>query len=176
MTRFSRTCALITGVALAAGNALAQDGATIAIANLVNADGEPMGTVELTQTPNGVVIEALLANLTPGVHAIHLHDTGECTGDFTSAGGHVAVGDSQHGFHDPDGPHAGDLPNIVVSADGTAAAVFYNDRVGLDRGEGEAALLSGNGSAVIVHEFGDTYNEESDTGARIACGVIEERA
>lgn len=179
--RLSRTATLLAGTVVAAGTAMAQSDntssdVTIANAQLMTVDGQPAGNVEFTQTPNGVLIEVLVSNVTPGVHAIHLHDTGECSGDFTSAGSHIAMGGSEHGFLNEDGPHAGDLPNIVVSPEGVGTAVFYNSRIGLNDGGGETDLLAGNGSAVIVHEFGDTYNEESDTGSRVACGVIEARA
>ena len=169
---------LLPGAALAAAAALtlaapaaAQDDTTRATARMQLADGAPAGTVEFTGGPNGVLVEVLLVGLTPGEHAIHLHETGSCAPDFQAAGGHFAPHGKAHGFLNPDGPHAGDLPNIFVTVEGAATAQFFNERVMLDAGE--AALLDEDGTAVIVHELPDVHGDPSGTGARIACGVLE---
>lgn len=143
---------------------------TRAIARLVTQEGTPAGTVDFTRAPTGVLIEVQVFGLTPGVHAIHLHETGACMPDFSAAGGHLNPDGKTHGFLSPDGPHAGDLPEITVGADGAAAAQFFNTLVTLD--DGPAGLLDADGSAVIVHEHGDTHSDTADFGEAIACGVI----
>lgn len=148
---------------------MAQD-VTLAFAELSTAEGAPAGTVELNQTPNGVLVVISLTGMTPGERAIHLHETGSCAPDFSAAGDHFSPDGKQHGFTNPDGPHAGDLPNIFVSVDGTAAAHVLNQRISLS---GDGGLLDEDGAAVIVHEFADTYGEDAGAGGRVACGVIE---
>lgn len=143
-----------------------------AFAELATADGAPAGTVELNQTPNGVLVVVSLTGMTPGERAIHLHETGSCSPDFSAAGGHFSPEGNVHGFFNEDGPHAGDLPNVFVTTDGTAAAHMLNNRVSLT---GEGGLLDEDGAAVIVHEFADTYGDEAGAGGRVACGVIEAR-
>ena len=144
-----------------------------ALAQLMTDDGVPAGTVEVTAAPDGVLVEVLLSGLTPGEHALHLHEVGSCSPDFGAAGDHFAPDGNAHGFLNPDGPHGGDLPNVFVSVEGTATAHFYNNRVMLD--EGDASLMDEDGTAVIVHELPDLYGEEAGAGGRVACGVLEHR-
>src|SRR5690606_11945130 len=100
-------------------------------------------------------------------------ETGECTPpDFTSAGGHFNPTAAQHGLENPDGPHAGDMPNIEVGADGTASVTVENDRITLS--EGPNSILDADGSALMIHASADdnVSDPAGNAGARIACGVI----
>jgi superoxide dismutase, Cu-Zn family len=161
----------IAGAALLAGSAAAQESAT---ANLQNQQGEDVGTVELRQMPTGVHIIARLTNLPAGEHGFHIHETGVCEGDFTSAGGHFNPDGSEHGFLVEGGPHAGDLPNIHVPESGELTVEYVNDRVSLEEGA-EGTLFDDDGSAIVIHSDPDDYQSQpaGDAGARIACGVIE---
>lgn len=142
-------------------------------AELYDVDGQSVGEANFEQTPHGVLITADLVNLPPGVHAIHLHETGECEPPFESAGGHFNPTDSQHGFRNPAGPHAGDLPNFETPASGTIELDAFTARVTLE--EGANGLFDSDGSAVIIHAEADDYRTDpaGDAGSRIACGVIE---
>ena len=63
-----------------------------------------------------------VTNLSPGVHAIHIHEAGKCDAPgFTTAGGHFNPANKQHGTQNPEGHHAGDLPNLTVGANGNGA-------------------------------------------------------
>jgi superoxide dismutase, Cu-Zn family len=153
--------------------AATQVGAQTANAVLINPDGKEIGSVALTQLAQGVRIFAQAADLPPGVHAFHIHETGECTPpDFTSAGGHYNPGGAEHGWANPNGHHAGDLPNVHVQEDGVLAVEYFTDAVTL--GEGDATLFDDDGSAIVMHEGADDYETDpaGDAGARIACGVI----
>lgn len=144
-----------------------------ATARLVNAQGAPVGTVTLEQEEDGVDMEVHVMGLPQGVHGIHIHEVGTCTSpDFASAGGHYNPGGRQHGFEDPQGPHAGDLPNITVGANGMAHVELENERVTLT--DGPNTLFDANGSAIVIHATADDYrtNPSGNSGARIACGVI----
>jgi Cu/Zn superoxide dismutase len=94
-------------------------------ATFVNAQGQPAGTATLTSTGDGVFISAQLRSLPEGTHAIHVHQTGRCEPPFESAGAHFNPNNREHGYLNPAGQHAGDLPNITVRSDGTAVAVGY---------------------------------------------------
>ncbi|WAP68107.1 superoxide dismutase family protein [Jiella pelagia] len=130
-----------------------------------------MGTASFVPTPNGVLIEADLQNLPDGTHGFHIHETGTCEGDFTSAGGHYNPGDREHGYMSENGPHAGDMPNIVA-ANGSAKVSVFNSKVTMTGGE--APLDDEDGSALMIHSGADDYASQpsGDAGSRIACGVI----
>ncbi len=151
-----------------------------AAAALASPGGESMGTVTFRQAATGVLVVAELTGLDPGGHAFIIHEVGACTPDFESAGDHFNPEDAEHGLIHPNwkrgestGGHGGDLPNIYAASDGTARADFFTVGITLDSGP-RHSLFDADGSAIIVHEKPDAYGEEeSDTGARLACGVIE---
>ena len=95
-----------------ASPALAAD---TAHAVLKDKDGKEVGTVDLTDTPNGVLMRLDLTAVPPGDHGFHVHAIGKCEPpDFKSAGGHFNPDETKHGLMTADGPHAGDMPNLYV--------------------------------------------------------------
>ncbi|MEE4206457.1 MAG: superoxide dismutase family protein, partial [Erythrobacter sp.] len=123
-------------------------------ADVMTAEGEPAGRVMFEQTDHGVVIKARLMNLSPGEHGFHIHETGACSPDFKAAGGHYDPLRAKHGFDSEGGYHVGDLPNIIVEADGTAAADFFAPQLTLKSYENDRypfTLDDADGSAVMVH-------------------------
>jgi len=135
------------------------------------ADGGSAGTVTVTPTPHGLLLSADLANLADGDHAFHVHETGVCEGDFSSAGGHYNPTDKEHGYKVEGGHHAGDLPNFTTT-DGSAS--FESFAPALTLTGGEAPLNDADGSAIVVHGGTDDYSSQpsGDAGNRIACGVV----
>jgi Cu-Zn family superoxide dismutase len=172
----SRIPALVVGAALLTGCASAGTSSpTPASANLKNALGQDVGHALFTPTAAGVQIVVEVQGLPPGPKAVHLHETGVCAPPaFASAGGHVNPERRQHGADNPRGPHAGDLPNLVVGADGAGRLVVTTARVSLARSGAPDSLLDGDGSALVVHAGGDdmTTDPTGNSGARIACGVV----
>lgn len=157
--------------ALTASAAAAQETST---ANIKGPERTDLGTVELTQTPGGVLLVADLEGLPSGTHAFHIHETGACDPDFQAAGGHFNPTGAKHGFNNPDGPHAGDMPNIHVGSDGAFKFEVLNTMVSLKQGESNS-LFDDDGSAIVIHAGADDYATDpaGDAGERIGCGVIE---
>lgn len=161
------------GATAAAGLTNAQDQNSVT-AELVTAEGESAGTVTFQEVEQGLLLTAELMNLPEGPHGFHIHETGACEPDFEAAGGHYAPQGNEHGYDSAAGHHAGDLPNIVVQADGTANAEFFASWLTLGAGteSGPFTLLDEDGSAVMVHENADDHVAMDSAGSRIACGVI----
>lgn len=158
-------------LALLAAPALAQEGAETAAAAFIDAEGNPVGSASLVQTPNGVLLTAQVEGLETGGHGFHIHETGTCEPpDFQSAGGHWAPDGREHGFAVEGGAHKGDLPNIFANNDGFATTHIFMPETTLD------AMLAEDGSALMVHAQPDDYIDVDSAGARVACGVIETAA
>ena len=188
MRSFAFALSVFASAAVSPGAAAAQDASPVATPEfaiievaLLDADGEEVGTAEITQlTDGGVGFAVAVDGLEPGDHGIHVHETGVCEpgGDqpFASAGGHFNPGDAPHGGPPDEGDgeaHAGDLGNIAVGADGTAEFSSSSDRVTLAEGE-PTSLADGDGSALLIHADPDDLESQpaGDSGARIVCGVI----
>ncbi len=152
----------------------AGDGAKTASATLFNTSGEEIGMASMVQGPHGVLLHIKVSGLTPGKHGLHLHSHGACeahTG-FKSAKGHVGKVEGAHGLLNPNGPEAGDIPNIFIGADGTGQMEAYSTLFSL--GHGENNLLDEDGSAFVIHEGADDHITQpiGGAGGRVACGVI----
>ena len=139
---------------------------------LRNAKGRPVGRLTLTEAPRGVVVHGTLRGLSPGMHAIHFHETGKCEPPFKTAGGHFNPTQKSHGMLDPHGQHAEDLPNLVVPRSGKLVFEAFAEELTL--ASGPNALLDGDGAAVVIHAHADDHRTQpaGDSGDRIACGVV----
>lgn len=164
------------------------DGPAATTATLVDPSGTEVGAVEVTFDDDGATVTVQARGLTPGFHGFHLHETGACepdsasaadpgtTGDFLSAGGHLAADGEDHGAH------AGDLPPLLVGDDGTASMTVVSGDLT------QADVLDADGSAVMVHAEPDnlgnvperyapsgpdtTTRDTGDSGGRVACAVL----
>jgi len=140
---------------------------------LKNAQGESVGTARITPAGHGVRIRLNLKNLSPGEHAIHIHQMAKCEGPtFESAGPHFNPASKQHGLKNPMGPHAGDISNFRVRANGTAIVTLMDPRVNL--GTDSYSLFADGGTSLVIHAKGDDMKTDpsENSGDRIACGVI----
>ena len=129
------------------------------------------GTVRFTQDGDTVKVVADVEGLTPSQqHAFHIHEYGDASApDATSAGGHFNPDNKKHGLDNPDGPHAGDMPNFTVDEKGKSKKTVTDQRVNMDD---DAHSIFGH--ALVIHEKADDLKSDpaGNAGARIACGVI----
>ncbi|HEY8127954.1 MAG TPA: superoxide dismutase family protein [Hyphomicrobium sp.] len=145
-----------------------------AVAELMLANGTSIGTITLTEIAAGVMLKFDLKGLPPGPHALHVHEVGKCEGDFSSAGGIYNPLGAKHGFLNEEGPMAGDLPNVVAAADGTALAEVLSPYLHLSK-ETDDTLFDTDGSSLVLYEKADDYQTDPEGGGetRIACGVLK---
>lgn len=144
-----------------------------ATAELKDKDGRTVGMARFSERPNGVLIRLEVKGLTPGLHAVHVHSIGKCEAPaFTNAGGHFNPAGKKHGLKSPDGPHAGDLPNMLVAKDGSGWFEALSDAITLRAGP--MSVFDADGSALIVHAGVDDYvtDPTGNAGDRAACGLI----
>lgn len=118
-----------------------------------------------------------LSGVKPGLHAVHIHEKADCSGEFKCAGGHFDPGPAGNTDPDVNHPfHAGDLPNIEIGDDGKGRLEAITTRVSLS--EGPLSIMTGVGTALMVHGNPDPYKGGEhgsgvSGGPRIACGIIE---
>ena len=145
---------------------------TTATAQLQPADPSSgvSGTVTFTQEMGGVHVVADVSGLTPGKHGFHIHENGECTPPFDSAGGHWNPYNLDHGCPPAFKRHVGDLGNIEVGPDGKGHFDQVIDKISV---VDPHHLVVGR--ALIVHAGEDDCKTQPSggSGARIACGVIQ---
>jgi superoxide dismutase, Cu-Zn family len=145
-----------------------------AIAEMNPASGSQVrGLATFVETNDGVKMTLELTGLKPnGVHALHLHEFGDCSApDATSAGGHWNPTGERHGDRHGTGEfHRGDIDNIEADSEGRGR---YETTV-KDWTIGGDQATNILGKSVIIHVDEDDFVSQptGDAGDRISCGVI----
>jgi Cu-Zn family superoxide dismutase len=142
---------------------------------IVNSQGETIGHATLALASQGVKVAVQVSKLPLGPHGFHIHAVGACDPPaFTTAGGHFNPMNKQHGLQNPAGPHAGDLPDLVVGPDGTAETEILAP--GLRFADSPESIFPPGGTALVIHARADDGRTDPDgnAGERIACGIIRD--
>ena len=141
-------------------------------ATLRDVDNATVGTVQLAELDNGSVdVTIQVQGMTEGLHGVHFHSIGSCDAAtvFASAGSHFNPLAKEHGLNNPNGAHAGDMPNLSVAANGTGTLHTTTARITLSAGT--ISVLDADGAAVVVHAGQDDQVTDpmGNSGARFAC-------
>ena len=145
-------------------------------ANMEAASGSKVtGEANFTQEAGGRVrFELAVENLTPGEHAVHLHEKGDCSAeDASSAGGHWNPTMKPHGKRGSGSSyHKGDVGNMTVGNDGKGTMNLTVE--GWSIGGADSTNIVGK--SVIIHEKADDFTTQptGNAGGRLSCGVIKE--
>lgn len=142
-------------------------------AKMINTEGNEVGVVKFTEGEEGVLVSLNLTNVPDGKHGLHIHTVGKCEQPtFESSGAHFNPTNKKHGIENPEGPHAGDLPNVNAE-NGQVVTEFVAKGITLEQGMANS-IFDEDGSAIVLHENVDDYKTDpaGNSGARIACGVI----
>lgn len=131
------------------------------------------GTVKFTQNKNEVTMDMNVYKLTPGTHAVHVHEFGDCSStDGKSAGGHWNPSKDEHGKWASEHFHMGDIGNLVADKNGTARLIFKTDKWCLGCSDDSKNIV---GKAIVIHAGKDDFHTQptGDAGGRVGCVEIK---
>lgn len=157
------------GNEVGAANAGAGGAAQQAVATIQTAQGQLAGVARASAAEGGVRLALSVENLPPGPHGAHVHTAGRCDAPaFESAGGHWNPTNAKHGLENPQGQHAGDMPNLTVGPDGRGTLEYVLKGGSID------GLFDADGAALVIHAGADDQRTDpsGNSGGRIACGVF----
>ena len=145
---------------------------SLAVAEIAPASGSQVtGIAVFEQHGEQITLTVEIENASPGLHAVHIHEKGDCSApDGSSAGGHWNPTGVAHGKWGEGEFHLGDIGNISVGEDGTGILELTTDL--WEIGTGSAIDILGKGIIVHADEDDFTTQPSGNAGARIGCGVI----
>ncbi len=134
---------------------------------------DTQGTAKFTQTGKNVELDLNVYKLTPGLHAVHIHEKGDCSAaDGSSAGGHWNPTSDDHGKWGHDQHHMGDIGNLNANKEGTARIVFKTDKWCLGCADETKNIV---GKSLIIHASEDDFKTQptGNAGGRVGCIEIK---
>ncbi|EDP95027.1 superoxide dismutase family protein [Kordia algicida OT-1] len=136
-------------------------------------DSKVSGNVVFTERDGKVSMTAIMEGLTPGTHAIHIHEKADCSSaDGKSTGGHWNPTAQPHGkWGVAEGYHKGDIGNFTAEDNGQATITFETDQWCIGCDDATKNII---GKAIIVHQGTDDFVSQPSgaAGARVSCGGI----
>jgi Cu-Zn family superoxide dismutase len=133
-------------------------------------DGGASGSASFVESSGGVAV-SLTIDGPPGLHGVHIHETGDCGDGGLAAGNHWNPTDAGHGLPDAATHHAGDFGNLSLDDAGHGTLSLTVSGITID--DGGTSIV---GHAIIVHANPDDGTPgdagPGNSGARLGCGVI----
>lgn len=141
---------------------------------VMSKSGTPtQGTAKFTQTGKNVEMDLNVYKLTPGIHAVHIHENGDCSAaDGSSAGGHWNPTTMDHGKWDTAAFHMGDIGNLNADKAGTARVIFKTDKWCIGCTDPTKNII---GKSIIIHADKDDFKTQptGNAGGRVGCVEIK---
>ncbi len=134
---------------------------------------ETQGTAKFTQNGKNVEMKINAYKLTPGIHAIHIHEKGDCSAtDGSSAGGHWNPANDHHGKWDTEHFHMGDIGNLNADEEGTSTLTFKTDKWCIGCSDESKNIV---GKSLIIHADKDDFHTQptGNAGGRVGCVEIK---
>ncbi|MGB3150729.1 MAG: superoxide dismutase family protein, partial [Maribacter sp.] len=127
-------------------------------------DSAVEGEVSFMEEDGEVKMVAMLSGLSEGEHAIHIHQTADCSSaDGKSTGGHWNPTNEPHGKWGADeGYHKGDIGNFTADAEGNAQVEFSTDEWCIGCDDENMNIVD---KAVIVHQGVDDFTSQPSGAA-----------
>lgn len=134
---------------------------------------ETQGTAQFTQSNGKVTLDLNVYKLTPGIHAVHIHEKGDCSAtDASSAGGHWNPTTHNHGKWGHGEHHMGDIGNLNADKEGTARLLFDTDKWCLGCSDPSKNII---GKSLVIHATADDFQTQptGNAGGRVGCVEIK---
>jgi len=161
-------------VALSSSAATDTEANEITVTLTAKNESDVRGTIHFKEVNGTVQFTANVQGLTPGEHAIHIHEKGDCSSaDATSTGGHWNPTNQPHGkWGDEAGFHLGDIGNLTADQNGNATLTLATDMWCIGCDDTDKSILN---RAIIIHQGVDDFSSQpsGNAGKRIACAVIK---
>lgn len=165
----------ITKISMLVGGALLVASCTTTKNYTVNSKSgtATQGTAEFIQKGKMVSLDMNVYKLTPGIHAVHIHEKGDCSAaDASSAGGHWNPSSSDHGKWGTEHFHMGDIGNLNADKNGTARLLFSTDKWCIGCSDESKNIV---GKALVIHADKDDFKTQptGNAGGRVGCVEIK---
>lgn len=134
---------------------------------------ETQGTAKFSQTGKPVEMDLNVYKLTPGIHAVHIHEKGDCSAaDASSAGGHWNPTQNDHGKWETEHFHMGDIGNLSANKEGTARLVFKTDKWCMNCSDETKNIMN---KSIVIHAAKDDFTTQptGNAGGRVGCIEIK---
>lgn len=131
------------------------------------------GNAVFSEEDGEVTLTVVVDGLSEGLHAIHLHETADCSAeDGSSAGGHWNPTRERHGkWGDSEGYHKGDIGNFRVDNNGNGTITMTTDEWCIGCDDNNKNIV---GKSLVIHDGVDDFVSQpaGDAGNRIGCAEI----
>lgn len=131
--------------------------------------GNPVGSVVMSDTPDGLLILPNLVGMLPGNYGMHVHTNPSCDDMGLGAGAHFdPEKNNQHLGPYSDRGHLGDLPVLVIDKTSRKPLPTLAPHLTV------AHILN---RSLVIHAGGDNYFDmplkNGGGGKRVLCGIIQ---